>query len=120
MDDITGKCASLSLNMKEAQIANLAPDVVKNNRILVARLFTKRRVNVEALVWTLKSMWCFVQNFEVHDLGSNTVLIFFDDDATPMKILTQGPRSFDKYLIRLYKPKDDESTDDATFLHTSF
>ena len=50
MDDITGKCASLSLNMKEAQIANLAPDVVKNNRILVARLFTKRRVNVEALV----------------------------------------------------------------------
>ncbi|KAK7856879.1 hypothetical protein CFP56_020970 [Quercus suber] len=65
-------------------------------------------------------MWRSVQNFEVCDLGSNTVLIIFDDDAAPMKILTQGPWSFDKYLIELYKPKDDESVDDATFLHTSF
>ena len=120
MDDITGKCVSLSLNTKEAQTVSLAPDIVNNSRILVARLFTKRRVNVEALVRTLKSMWRSVQNFEVRDLGSNTVLIIFDDDAAPMRILTQGPWSFDKYLIGLYKPKDDESADDATFLHTSF
>ncbi|KAK7830730.1 hypothetical protein CFP56_027998 [Quercus suber] len=100
MDDITGKCASLSLNTKEAQTVSLAPDVVNNSRILVARLFTKRRVNVETLVRTLKSMWRPVQNFEVRDLGSNTVLIIFDDDAALMKILTQGPWSFDKYLIR--------------------
>nr|POE66312.1 uncharacterized protein CFP56_75139 [Quercus suber] len=119
MDDITGKCASLSLNTKEAQTVSLAPDVVNNSRILVARLFTKRRVNVETLVRTLKSMWRPVQNFEVRDLGSNTVLIIFDDDAALMKILTQGPWSFDKYLIRPYKPKDDESADDAMFLHTS-
>nr|POF10819.1 hypothetical protein CFP56_03488 [Quercus suber] len=64
MDDITRKCASLSLNTKEAQTVSLAPDVVNNSRILVARLFTKRRVNMEALVRTLKSMWRSVQNFE--------------------------------------------------------
>ena len=120
MDDITRKCASLSLNTKEAQTVSLALDIVNNSRILVAQLFTKCHVNVEALVQTLKSMWHSIQNFEVRDLGSNTVLIIFDDDTVSMKIFTQGPWSFDKYLIGLYKPKDDESTNDAIFLHTSF
>ena len=120
MDDITRKCGSISLNTKEAQTVSLAPNVVNNSRILAARLFTKHRVNVEALVRTLKSMWHSIQNFEVRDLGSSTVLIIFDDNATPMKILTQGPCFFDKYLIRLYKPKDDESADDVSFFHTTF
>ena len=37
-----------------------------------------------------------------------------------MKIITQGPWSFDKYLIDLYKSSDDESINDATFSYTSF
>nr|POE65772.1 hypothetical protein CFP56_45895 [Quercus suber] len=87
---------------------------------LLARLFTKRRVNLEALTRTLRSIWHFVQNFEVRDLGSNTVLIIFDDEAAPQKILSQGPWSFDKYLVGLYRAKDKESVDDATFVGASF
>jgi len=61
-----------------------------------------------------------VQNFEVRDLGFNIVLIIFYHETAPMKIITQGPWSFDKYLIGLYKPSDDESVDDSTFSYTSF
>ncbi|KAL0013942.1 hypothetical protein SO802_001011 [Lithocarpus litseifolius] len=58
--------------------------------------------------------------FEVRDLGSNTVLIIFYDETDPQKLLVQGPWTFDKYLIGLYKPTGEESVDDATFYKTAF
>uniref|UniRef100_A0A7N2LCU4 DUF4283 domain-containing protein n=1 Tax=Quercus lobata TaxID=97700 RepID=A0A7N2LCU4_QUELO len=65
-------------------------------------------------------MWRSMKNFEVRDLGSNTVLIIFDNDADPQKIIVQGLWTFDKYLIVLYKLVGEESVDDATFDYASF
>ena len=48
------------------------------------------------------------------------VLIIFEDDADPQKIIAQGPWTFDKYVIGLYKPVGEESLDDAAFDYTSF
>ncbi|KAK7816569.1 hypothetical protein CFP56_043912 [Quercus suber] len=70
-----------------------------NSRVLVAKLFTKRRVNLEALTRTLRSMWRSAKDFELRDLGSNTVLLIFEDEADTQRILAQGPWTFDKYLI---------------------
>lgn len=61
-----------------------------------------------------------VQTFEVRDLRSNTMLIIFDVEADSQKLLIQGPWTFDKYLIGLYKPTGKESVDDATFFKASF
>ena len=69
------------------KLVNLTPEIENNSRMLVAKLFTKRRVNIEALSRTLRSMWRFVQNFEVRDLGANTVLILFESETNPLKIL---------------------------------
>ena len=44
MDDLTGKWARLSLNTQESQMVPLAPTIEDNARVLVAKLFTKRRV----------------------------------------------------------------------------
>ena len=110
----------MSLNSTKQKLVNLTSEIENNSRTLVAKLFTKRRVNIEALSRTLRSMWCSVQNFKVHDFGANTVLILFENEADPPKILAQGPWSFDKYLIGLYKPKEEESMDDATFTNASF
>ncbi|KAL0007500.1 hypothetical protein SO802_009002 [Lithocarpus litseifolius] len=120
MDDITGRWASLSINSTKQKLVNLTPEIENNNRTLVAKLFTKRRVNIEALSRTLQSMWRSVQNFKVRDLGANTVLILFKNKADPSKILAQGPWSFDNYLIGLYKPKEEELVDDTTFTKASF
>ena len=96
MDDLTGRCARLSLHKKERQTIPLSPVLENNNRVLMAKLFTKRRLNVEALSRTLKSMWRFAQDFEVHDLASNTVLLLFTHEADAQKVISQGPWSFDK------------------------
>nr|POE90306.1 hypothetical protein CFP56_68285 [Quercus suber] len=85
MDDLTGQWTRLSLHTKERQTIPLTPVLENNNRVLVAKLFTKRRVNVEALSRTLKSMWRFAQDFEVRDLASNTVLILFTHEADAQK-----------------------------------
>lgn len=46
---------------------------------------------------------------------NHTVLIIFEDEFAPQKLLVQGPWTFDKYMIGFYKPMGEESVDDATF-----
>nr|POE73744.1 hypothetical protein CFP56_78923 [Quercus suber] len=75
---------------------------------------------MEALSRTLKSMWRFAQDFEVRDLASNTVLILFTHEADAQKVISQGPWSFDKYLIGLYQPSASESVEDAKFITSPF
>ena len=120
MDDLAKQWAHLSLKAKENHTIDLPPIVECNSRILVAKLFTKRRVNLEAHTRTPWSMWRSIQIFEVRDLWSNMVLIIFDDESAPQKLLMQGSWTFDKYLIGLYKPTSEESVDDATFDRASF
>ena len=90
MDDLTGQCARLFLHVKECQTIPITPVLENNNRLAVAKLFTKRRVNVEALSQTLKSMWRFAQDFKVRDLASNTVLLLFTHEADAQKVISQG------------------------------
>ena len=120
MDDLAKQWARLSLKAKENQTIDLPPAVECNSRILVAKLFTKRKVNLEALTRTLRSMGRSIQTFEVRDLGSNTVLLIFEDESVPQKLMMQGLWIFDKYLIGLNKPLGDESVEDATFDRASF
>ena len=75
---------------------------------------------MESLSRTLRSMWCSIPTFEIRDLLSNTALVLFENEANSLKILAQGPWSFDKYLMGLYKPKEDESMDDTIFDGASF
>ena len=120
MDDLAGKWAGLSLNTQESQTVPLTPTTEDHTRVLIAKLFTKRRVNIEALSRTLRSMWRSIQQFEIRDLGSNTVLLLFSDAANALKILAQQPWSFDKYHIGLYKPTEHESVEAATFDYATF
>lgn len=87
MDDLAKQWARLSLQAKENHTIDLPPVVECNSRILVTKLFTKRTVNLKALTRTLQSIWRSIQTFEVRDLGSNTVLIIFEDETTPQKLL---------------------------------
>nr|POE92280.1 hypothetical protein CFP56_57118 [Quercus suber] len=74
----------------------------------------KRRINLEAAVKTLKSMWRDGGNFDVRDLGNNTAMLIFDDEDDPQWILMQRPWSFDKYLIGLFCPDEAATVEDET------
>lgn len=113
MEDITGCWANLSLNAKEVDTVELEDQSadVDNAKILVAKFFTKHKPNIEAITHTLRSMWKACGTFEIRELGDNTVLLLFAYDAEVQQILTQGPWSFDKYLIASYKPYNDTMID---------
>lgn len=49
MEDITGRWAKLSPNNRESQTVELAPDPIDNTKTLIAKFFTKRRTNMEAI-----------------------------------------------------------------------
>lgn len=115
MDDLTGQCACLSLHTKECQTILRTSAIENNSRVLVAKLFTKCQVNIESLVRTLKSMWRFAQDFEVRDPTQNTFLLLFTQETDVQKILSQGPWTFDKYLIGLYQPSASKFVDNAKF-----
>lgn len=80
MDDITSKWDRLSLNPKEAQTVPLTSNPTGDGKVLMAKFFTKRRINMEAVFHTLNSMWNTKKSFDIRDLGSNRVMILFDDE----------------------------------------
>ena len=56
MEDLTDRWDNLSLNTKESATVSLSDNEVRNSRVLVAKFFTKRRINLETTTRTLKSM----------------------------------------------------------------
>lgn len=75
---------------------------------------------MEAVMCTQKSMWKTENSLDIRDLGSNMVLVLFDDEDDLDHILMRGPWSFDKYLLGLYKLKNNESVKNAQFDRASF
>ena len=65
-------------------------------------------------------MWRSSGAFEIRELGSNTALLLFDDEADVQRILLQGPWTFDKYLISVFRPGNDAAVEDAVFDKASF
>lgn len=120
MDDITSKWDRLSLNLKEAQTVPLTSNPTGDGKVLMAKFFTKWRINMEAVFRTLNSMWKTKKSFDIRDLGSNRVMILFDDEYDLDHILMWGPWSFDKYLLGLYKPGKNEVVKNAKFDKESF
>ena len=86
MDELQWRWAKLLLNTKETQMVNLSTNVVENSRVLVAKFFTKRRINLEAITRTLKIMWGSGGSFDMCDLGNNIVMLLFNDEDDPKRI----------------------------------
>jgi hypothetical protein len=62
---------------------------------------TKRVVNIEAVLRTLKPLWRSAHGLTGRDMGSNRVMFLFTDTVDMERVLANGPWSFDKYLILL-------------------
>ena len=75
---------------------------------------------MEAITRTLKIMWGSRCSFDICDLGNNIVLLLFDDEDDPNRILMQGPWSFDKYNNGLFYLGEATIVEDTRFDITSF
>ena len=85
-----------------------------------AKFLTKRVVNLEAVMRTLKPLWRSVHDFNGRDMGNNRVLFRFTDTANMERVLVNGLWSFDKYLILLKRLEDVQSFSEVVFDSCSF
>ena len=102
MDEVTKKWGNLSLTKREVVEHDLQDTELVEGAATVAKFFTKRRVNLGAVTNTLKGAWRTDLSFEVHDLGENKAIVLFEDETDMIRVLTNGPWSFDKYLLAVH------------------
>ena len=120
MDEVTKKWGNLSLTEREVIEHDLQDTARVEGAAIVAKFFTKRRVNLGAVANTLKSAWRTDLSFEVRDLGENKAVVLFEDETDMIRVLTNGPWSFDKYLLAVHKLGEEEQIQNISFDMVSF
>ncbi|KAF3950548.1 hypothetical protein CMV_023716 [Castanea mollissima] len=115
MDEVTKKWGNLSLTEREEVEHDLQDTELVEGAAIVAKFFTKRRVNLEAVATTLKSAWRTDFSFEVRDLGENKAISLFEDETDMVRVLTKGTWSFDKYLVAVHKLGEEELIQNICF-----
>uniref|UniRef100_A0A2N9I0P4 Reverse transcriptase domain-containing protein n=1 Tax=Fagus sylvatica TaxID=28930 RepID=A0A2N9I0P4_FAGSY len=107
MESLTREWERFSLTGKEGVKINLISSLAQPEFILVARFLTRRPINTEAITRTFRPLWRAEKGFVVKDLGDNNALITFQDDVDLERVITNGPWSYDKFLVVLQRIEDD-------------
>ena len=66
---------------------------------LVAKFFTWRSLNIDAVVWTFRPLWCTKGCFQTSDAKQNFMVFTFDLEDDVEKVLMGEPWSFDRHLV---------------------
>ncbi|KAK9988559.1 hypothetical protein SO802_028798 [Lithocarpus litseifolius] len=74
---------------------------ILGGKVIAAKFFTRRVLNMEAIARTFKQLWATKKGFEVKDLGNHVVLFVFSDKTDADRVLLGEPWSYDKYLVSL-------------------
>ena len=82
---------------------DIDPEAAEAGLVVVKKLLTKRRINLEAVVHALNPIWKTTKNSEVKDDGDNTVLFVFRNEEDLDRVPWSSPWTFDKYLLVLHK-----------------
>ena len=120
MEEITRMCDSMSLTAKEGGRVYLSDSQEVLGGLLAAKFLTKRVVNLEAVMRTLKPLWRAAHGLKGRDMGNNRVMFLFTDNTDMERVLANGPWTFDKYLILLKRIEDDQSFSQVVFDSCSF
>jgi hypothetical protein len=115
MEEITSLWDRLSLTTKEVDRVDLSGTHGLTGGLLAAKFLTKRVLNMEAVMRTLKPLWRAARGFKGRDMGSNGILFIFNDATDMERVLANEPWSFDKYLILLKRIEDDQSFSQVSF-----
>ena len=102
-------------------------------KVLAAKFFTRRVLNMEAIARTFKQLWQTKKSFEIKDMGNHVVLFVFSDkmDADKVlfvfsdkmdadKVLLGEPWSYDKHLVALRRMEKKVAVKDLVFDQTFF
>ncbi|KAK9997763.1 hypothetical protein SO802_022449 [Lithocarpus litseifolius] len=81
--DFKGFCVSGRNSLIEIEGAECAlkDEVIDESFAIVAKFYTKRKVNLKAVARTFRSVWKADGDFEFRDLGNNRALMVFSDEV---------------------------------------
>ena len=88
--------------------------------VLVAKFFTRRSLNIKAVVRTFHPIWRTQSKFKVSDAGNNVLLIVFDLAVDAEKVLQGESWAFDRHLVALQRYDGSTSAQELIFNTTSF
>ena len=100
--------ASFSLKEDEEGGADIPHQEEAVIHRLAGKFFTKRVLNVDAVVHTFKPLWKLVGELKIRDLGDNVLVFEFDDIIDLERVLEYEPWSYDKSLIAFQRVIDVE------------
>jgi hypothetical protein len=115
MEEVMNLWDRMSLTAKEDLRVDLSDAKGVPGGVMAAKFLTKRVINIDSIMRTLKPLWRAKGGVKGRDMGSNKLLFFFDNIMEMERVLANGPWSFDKFLILLQRVEDDVSFSSMTF-----
>lgn len=103
MEELTHRCDRLSLSAKEGEKVILTKSHASTNHVLAAKFFTKRTLNMEAVVRTFRPLWRTKESFVATNMGNNVMLFTFGLEVDAEKVLLGQPWSYDRHLVILQR-----------------
>ena len=120
MEDLTRSWQKLSLSSKEGE----KMDLLKNRKIqgsaLVAKFFSRRSLNVDAVAWTFRPLWRKSGDFHASDAKHNYVVFTFELEEDVEKVLMGEPWLFDRHLVAFLRYDGSTPIQDLHFERVSF
>lgn len=101
MEDLTRRRDRLSLSMREDKKITLSQKQVTSSYVVAAKFFTRRVLNMEAVMSTFRPLWCMKEGFEVTNVANNVLLFEFEREVDAEKFLLGEPWSYDRHLVVL-------------------
>jgi hypothetical protein len=120
MDEINNMWKRLSLNEIEGDRFNLGSSTQAVSYSLAMKFYTRRVINIEAVIRTFKPLWRTEKGFLARDMGDNILLFEFEDGADMERVLFSEPWSYDKYLVAFRKVVEDVEIENVVFDQVAF
>lgn len=122
MEDLTKRWKSLSLSMseKERPGLRLKKEQATTSFTIIAKFYTKRPFNLDAVANTFTPLWWSKSGFKVKNLCNHILLFTFESNIEVEHILSSKPWSFDKHILALQRYDKDTTLQDYGFNMVSF
>lgn len=101
MEDITNSWNKLSLLEREGGEFKFQAQHKSQEFSIVAKFFTLRILNVEAVTCTFNPIWRSKNGFQIQNLGEHRLLFTFDNKTNVDRVLHNEPWSYDKHVVLL-------------------
>lgn len=120
MEDLTRRCDRLSLSTREDKKITLPQKQSTPSFMVAAKFFTRRTLNMEAVVRTFRPFWRTKEGFEVTNTGNNVLLFALVREVDADKVLMGEPWSYDRHLVALERFDGRKTIAELEFKHCSF